>query len=70
MNQTHHEDKLHKLVVLSSGYPSEDGTLLKHTFVQGFVNEARHYYEHVEVISDWSGRPRVVHARKVEDIHA
>jgi hypothetical protein len=44
-------DTLKKLVVISSGYPNEDGSFLSHTFVKGYVNEAKNYYSCVEVIA-------------------
>ena len=49
--------KHHKLIVISSGYPNEDGSYLAHTFVQGYVNAARHSYKVVEVIAILPYRP-------------
>lgn len=39
-----------KLLVISSGFPNESGDYLAHTFVKGFVDEAKEYYKEVIVL--------------------
>jgi glycosyltransferase involved in cell wall biosynthesis len=39
-----------RLVVISSGFPNESGDYLAHTFVKGFVDEAKHYYKDILVV--------------------
>lgn len=39
-----------KLLVISSGFPNESGDYLAHTFVKGFVDEAKDYYKEVLVL--------------------
>lgn len=38
------------LLVISSGFPDESGEYLAHTFVKGYVDEARHYYQSIIVL--------------------
>ncbi len=39
-----------ELIVISSGYPDETGDYLLHTFVKGFVDEAKEYCKKINVI--------------------
>ena len=38
------------LLVISSGYPDESGSYLSHTFLKGFVEEAKHFFKKVDVV--------------------
>ena len=39
-----------KLLVISSGYPNKSGQYLAHTFVKGFVDQAKAYYDEVAML--------------------
>ena len=49
-NKITKEREGNELIVISSGYPNETGDYLLHTFVKGFVDEAKGYYEIINVI--------------------
>ena len=38
------------LLVISSGFPNKDGQYLAHTFVKGYVDEAKYFYKKVMVL--------------------
>ncbi len=38
------------LIVISSGFPDESGEYLRHTFVKGYVDEAKEYFKRINVI--------------------
>ena len=38
------------LLVISSGYPNQDLSYLSHTFLKGFVDEARYDFKKVNVV--------------------
>lgn len=40
-----------ELLVISSGFPNKTGDYLAHTFVKGYVNEAKDYYRKVTVLA-------------------
>jgi len=39
-----------KLLIISSGYPNLDLSYLSHTFLKGYVDEAKHFYKSVKVV--------------------
>lgn len=43
-------ERKRKLLVVSSGFPNESGDYLAHTFVKGFVDEAKNYFSQVTVL--------------------
>lgn len=55
--------KKKKLLIISSGYPNESGDYLAHTFVKGFVNEAKDYFDEVIVLALLPLVPKVIKKR-------
>lgn len=53
-------ERKRKLLVISSGYPNESGDYLAHTFVKGFVDEAKNYFSQVMVLALLPIVPRVI----------
>ena len=50
-------------MIISSGFPNESGDYLAHTFVKGFVNEAKEYFEEVIVLALLPWAPKIVKKR-------
>ncbi|MDN3643384.1 glycosyltransferase [Lutimonas halocynthiae] len=55
--------KKKKLLIISSGFPNESGDYLAHTFVKGFANEAKDYFDEVIVLALLPLVPKVIKKR-------